>query len=75
MYSVYYHVVSLETMLEDHLKITVAAEYGRVLTDVTAILYFHFQWQLAALKMLFLLVCPKTELSFNFFRDASFTLL
>lgn len=56
MYSVYYHVVSLKTMLEDHLKITVAAEYGQVLTDVTAFLYFHFQWQLAALKIVFLIL-------------------
>lgn len=50
MYSVYYHVVSLETMLEDHLKITVAAEYGQVLTDVTAFLYFSFPVAVSSLK-------------------------
>lgn len=37
-------------MLEDHLKITVAAEYGQVLSDVTAFLYFSFPVAVSSLK-------------------------
>lgn len=59
----------------DHLKITVVAEYGWVLTYVTASFNFHLQCQLAAsLKML--LLPSKNELSSNFSRTLSpFSLL